>query len=337
MLQNRTIAPLPVFFLFLLSGCQQSVPDIQSEAGLAEWMYLGQTLPGATPVLFSPGLISTRANERDLALSPDGRTLFFSYALPGYIRSAILMMHHNGNTWSGPQVAGFSGTYSDLEPAFSPDGSRLFFISKRPVRDHDTISDWNIWYTDHLQAGWAEPKEAGASVNSEGNEFYPSIAENGNLYLTIECHPGSFGGEDIYYCPFVNDAYGEPVNLGPAVNSAFPEFNAYVSPDEQFLIFSSIGREGEYGGGDLYISTRDEKGIWQQAISLGPRINSEHLDYCPFVTPDGDYLFFTSQRTDSALAGLVRKELQEFQQIEANHGNGLGDIYWVEFDLAAWK
>ena len=69
------------------------------------------------------------------------------------------------------------------------------------------------------------------------------------------------------------------------------------------------GRPGELGNGDLYISFRDRYGEWTEAIHMGDRINSEHFEYCPSVSPDGKFLFFT--RRDSS---QDRK----------------GDIYWMD-------
>ena len=74
--------------------------------------------------------------------------------------------------------------------------------------------------------------------------------------------------------------------------SAEPPRSVLVAPDESYLIVSS-GRPGGFGQGDLYISFRDEDGDWRQPVNLGESINSEQVDFCPMVTPDGKYLFFS--------------------------------------------
>ena len=82
---------------------------------------------------------------------------------------------------------------------------------------------------------------------------------------------------------------------------------------------------------------RHFSGIWQKARNLGREINSEKLDYCPFVSPDGRFLFFTSQRIDPRITEKVHKDLGEIRQLEDSPQNGLGDIYWVDFDAADWQ
>jgi WD40-like Beta Propeller Repeat len=87
----------------------------------------------------------------------------------------------------------------------------------------------------------------------------------------------------------------ESVALDTGVNSALYEFNAFVSPDEQFILFTAFGRKDDKGRGDIYVSTKNEKGNWLPAKNLEV-INSEKLDYCPIVSFDNKTLFFTSER-----------------------------------------
>jgi Tol biopolymer transport system component len=65
-----------------------------------------------------------------------------------------------------------------------------------------------------------------------------------------------------------------------------------VSPDEQYLIVTS-NRPGGYGQTDLYVSFRAANGGWEPRINLGDTINTAETEFCPMVTPDGRYLFFS--------------------------------------------
>src|SRR6185312_9495078 len=102
--------------------------------------------------------------------------------------------------------------------------------------------------------------------------------------------------EDIMVCKFIDGKYNEAVSLPDSINSTGDEFNAFVDPDENYIIFSGYKRKDGYGNGDLYISKKNDKGEWQQAKNLGETINSTSLDYCPYITPDKKYFFFTSNR-----------------------------------------
>ncbi|WP_373492612.1 hypothetical protein [Aquiflexum sp.] len=278
--------------------------------------------------VFGEGIISTRNFERDFALSPNGDELFYTIQHPRTGFSIIIQSSKSGDEWTGPEVASFSDSYSDLEPAFSPDGKKLFFSSNRPKTDGAEITDMDIWYVEKETGTWGNPINVGSPVNSDKNEFFPSIAKNGNLYFTAS-REGGVGREDIFLCRFENGRYLEPVALDTAINSPMDEFNAFVDPDEEFLIFSAWGRKVDRGRGDLYISFKDSTDNWLPAKNLGDKINSKSLDYCPFVSFDGKYLFFTSDRMDTELFKNKFLDLKNYRELLDAPLNGGGNIYMI--------
>ncbi len=281
--------------------------------------------------LFAPGIISTGFNERDFALSPDGAELYYTLQSPQGIFQTILYMKKDGKgNWSSPQVAPFAGMYSDLEPAFSPDGKKLFFSSNRPVSG-DKPKDFDIWVVERQGGGWSAPKNLGAPVNTGEDEFYPSIARNGNLYYTAQYKNG-VGKEDIFLAHYDKGQYADPVALDTGVNSKAYEFNAYVSPDESVILFTSYGRKDDKGRGDLYMSVKDASGRWLPAVNLAA-INSNKLDYCPFISPDGSTLFFTSERINipASFTGTAATA-SNLKTLFTSPQNGGGDIYWMNFE-----
>ena len=149
------------------------------------------------------------------------------------------------------------------------------------------------------------------------------------MYFTVEADYGK-GNEDIVLCTFANGVYSKPVSLTEAVNTPNYEFNAFVDPDEQFILFTSYGRTDDLGGGDLYISRKDKSGNWLPAKHLP--INSTAIDYCPFVTWDKQYLVFTSSRLGKGFGNTTTKNYQKVKELLDGPGNGLDDIYWVKFD-----
>jgi hypothetical protein len=324
-----------IFSAVLIISCGQSVKkQPPANEGSADWQYFGLSSPGETPQMFSPEIISTNKNERDFTISPAGNIMFYSMVLPAKNFNVVLYLNFDGFFWSEPEVARFSGQYDDLEPSYSPDGNKLFFISKRPVGNREK-SDYDIWYIEKTENGWSAPKNFGAPVNTEKDEYYPSMAANGNLYFTTK--NDSSGSEDIYISRFENGSYIQPESLGDAINTDLFEFNAYIAPDESYLIFSSWGREDDLGSGDLYIAYRNADGSWNAAKNMGGTINSDRLDYCPFVTHDGQYLFYTSQRENKDFKTKTRKKMINIHQMANAIDNGLGNIYWIEFDKDAWR
>ena len=315
-------------FLLIFFSCNQSKKKQSPLVEHADWRYFGQGSPGKIAKLFSEGIISTSKNERDFTISPSGNEFFYSLVFPGNSLSTIIYLYHDGAFWSQPLIAPFSGSYSDLEPMFSPDGKKLFFISKRPLDKNDDTGDWNIWYVERLQTGWSKAREVGYPVNTEIDEYYPSVSANGTLFFTAN-REGSFGAEDLYFATFENGSYSQPVNLGESVNTANYEFNSFIAPDESYLIFSSFGREDGFGGGDLYISHRINDTTWSKALNLGPQINSDKLDYCPFITNDKRFLFFTSQRIAPKIDNKHPKNYQMIINLLEGIENGSGNIFWV--------
>jgi Tol biopolymer transport system component len=256
-----------------------------------------QTQPaggGAASVsLFAEGVVSTPEDELNSAFSPDGKSLYFTKNAPGSRQGVIVVSRLANGKWGKPEVAPFSGRYSDYDPFFAPDGSRLFFISNRPVSGTARRRDFDIWVVERAGGGWGEPRDLGAPVDTDRNEYYPSVAADGTLYFSTD-RQGGRGGFDLYRSRFVDGKFAEPENLGDA-NTQFSEIDSYVAPDQSFIVFASYGRPDSLGGGDLYVSV-NRGGKWSPAVNLGAPINSAAREYCPAGSPDGRYFYFTSER-----------------------------------------
>jgi Tol biopolymer transport system component len=276
--------------------------------------------------LFPEG--STAMQERDMAISPDGSLMFYTLQGNQHAFSVIVFRTRNKDlTWSAPAVASFSGKYSDLEPAFTSDGRRLFFSSNRPLNNQSTPKDYDIWFVEKEGNGWGEPKNVGEGVNTSGNEFYPSVTQSGNLYFTAAYEHG-VGKEDIFVSEFKDNKYQKGIALDTAVNSKRWEFNAFVSPDEKMIVFTSYGRQGELGGGDLYISLKDDQGKWKPAKPI-TILNSDKLDYCPFVSFDQQAFFFTSARHDIPASFENAITYQELMKLNSSGKNASENIFWI--------
>jgi Tol biopolymer transport system component len=289
---------------------------------------LGWTQDNAptTPTIYE---VSTTFSERDMAISPDGTEMLYTIATGHHVFSTIVYRRREKRGWSKPVIAPFSGKFKDLEPAFSPDGKKIFFSSNRPVEGKSS-RDFDIWVVEKKNGKWSsEASNLGAPINTEKDEFYPSVATSGNIYYTAE-HGSGVGKEDIWVSSLIDGAYTQPVALDTMVNSKHWEFNAFVSYDEKFILFTSYGRKGDSGGGDLYISFRNENGSWEKAKAL--TLNSPRLDYCPFVTADGRTMFFTSQRHSIEATHEKKLTYDEFLLVLKSVENGTDNIYWISFE-----
>ncbi|MGA7306933.1 MAG: hypothetical protein WBW88_18840, partial [Rhodothermales bacterium] len=250
--------------------------------------------PPQAPALLAPGFISTANGERDAAFLPDLAAFYYTLWTGRF--GVILEVTRSDEGWSSPAVAPFSGKYSDLEPFVTPDGARLFFASNRPVAMDSEPKDYDIWYVDRLDGAWSDPVHIGSNVNTPANEFYPSLDAQGVLYFTA-AYENSVGGEDIWRSQPTDNGFGPRENAGTGVNTGHDEFNALIAPDGSFLAFSSFGRDDGLGGGDLYVSFRNDQGQFAQAVHVGAPINSESLDFSPALSPDGQTFLFSSRRS----------------------------------------
>ncbi len=269
---------------------------------------------------------------RDFTLSQNKQEAYFTIQSPLEEISVITCVQKKDGVWQEPGIASFSGKYKDLEPFISPDQKRLYFVSNRPLDESsEETKDFDIWYVEraHVDAPWSIPVNLGSPVNTKVDEFYPSVAKNGNLYFT-SVREGRDGKDDIYFAEWQGVKYSEAMLLGEEINTSGYEFNSFIAPDESFLIFSCYNREDGLGSGDLYISYREMDGKWSKAINLGESINSPYMDYCPFVDLESQTLFFTSRR--SVIETKEFHSINELRDYINQYENGQSRIYQAAFN-----
>ena len=106
------------------------------------------------------------------------------------------------------------------------------------------------------------------------------------------------GGYDIYKTTKDKDGeWGIPENLGPGINTAGNEKAPFIHTDSQTLYFSSDGLMG-LGGYDIFYSRLNENGTWSEPKNIGYPINSFDDDVGFFVSTDGHYGYFASNKFD---------------------------------------
>lgn len=256
--------------------------------------YLGQAVPTSVPELFAPGLVSTNGRtEFGSVFSKDGNT--FYYAIEPNGKAEIYSIKFVNNVWSKPEVVLTHDKYGYNDPFLSPDEKRLYFISTRALDGKGDLKDYDIWYIEKKGDGWSEPINAGDKINSPRNEYYMSFTKTGTMYFSSDRDTEEHSNDyNVYSSKNVNGEFQTPVKLSNAINSDTYEADVFVAPDESYLIFSAE-KPGGHGSGDLYISFRNTNGTWADAKNVGKEINAKRSEYCPFVTADGKYFFYTKE------------------------------------------
>ena len=189
---------------------------------------------------------------------------------------------------------------SQYFPVLTVDQKTLFFTA----RSNQTHGKENIYISRKDASGnWSSPQPLTGKINTEYNEGTCSISANGKMLVFAACsRPGNHGICDLYVTYKQGDQWTTPTNLGPRINSQGWESQPSLSADGKTLYFVSE-REGNYGKKDIWKSTLQDDGEWSEPTNLGPPINSARREISPFIHPNGQTLFFASDRCPS-LGGL---------------------------------
>jgi Tol biopolymer transport system component len=239
--------------------------------------------------LFAEDVFGTNAGDYGIAFAPDGDTLYFTRTLPGSLSEAIHVMRRSNDGWSEPQVAAFSGDYQEKEPYVSPDGERIYFASRRPLRGSSPKKDFDIWYVERRGDSWGEPVNL-AAVNSSFNEDYPAVAADHTLLFTRN---NGDNNVNLYVAYARNGRLLEPQDMGWPINTVYADADPLIAPDGSYFVFSSSRLfDGAQGQGDLYVVRREGDG-WSEPVSLGLQVNNIGHDYGPAMSPDGLTFYFS--------------------------------------------
>lgn len=296
---------------------------------------LGQGIQ-SKPKLFAPNVVSTEYMETSASFTPDGRTVYFTRSDMQFSDNTILESHLVDGRWGTPKVASFSGVWRDSEPHVSPDGSKLFFVSNRPVSGNKpltatlrgiTFPGANIWYVTRKGGRWTEPRHIDGPVSAVPMVYNPSVARNGTLYFSGVLPDGE-GKNQIYRSIPVKGVYGPPERLSfsdPQWNHMDPS----IDPNERFIVFAANRPGGMGTPADLYICFKKE-GEWGEPINLGANVNSTALENAPCLAPDGKTLYFTSMRPPFIAFPKTKENYRAVLKRLRRPENGTRNIWQVD-------
>jgi hypothetical protein len=306
-----------LLFLIAMLTCQAAAP--------ASWDTLFPASDTTAKVL-APDILSTGDDESHASVFPDGRTLYFLKNTPSFDFYTIVYSELRDGKWTRPQVAPFSGRYSDADIVFTANGRRAYFVSARPVNGQPR-DDMEIWTIERNADGsWGQPRHV-LELSSPTDEWFPTLTADGTIYFGSD-RAGGVGGTDIWRARFLNGKFQPPENLGAPVNSKGDEIEPFISADEQLLIVAARNRGDAVGAYDLYVAKR-RGSSWDTPRHPGPPINSRGWDFAPRLSPDGKIFVFTSNRGFGSQPLDRTLTFDELQRRLHGPGNGLRDIYYI--------
>lgn len=198
-----------------------------------------------------------------------------------------------------PQPVG-NGINTELDeyfPCLTADGEMMIFTRNMLPANMFGQRAEDFYISRKVNGVWqkAEPVEG---VNTALNEGAESISPDGSWLVFTACNregDGSVGMCDLYWSQLKSSGWTKPVPFSRAINS--PEWDAQptIGADNKTLIFTS-SRTGTSGSLDLWEAVRQPGGKWSKPQNLGPAINTKGDEHTPFLHPDGQTLYFASNK-----------------------------------------
>ncbi|MEJ7692141.1 OmpA family protein [Daejeonella sp.] len=195
--------------------------------------------------------------------------------------------------------SGINSTQDEYLPVITADESKIIFTRK-------SSNNEDFYASVKSQEKWSAAKALSANINTfEFNEGAQCISPDGNYLFFTGCNrPDGLGRCDIYISKWEGSEWSRPFNIGAPVNTPGWESQPSISADGRTLYFVST-RNGGRGGYDLWKSDLMAGGSWSVPVNLGPEINTPYDEHSPFIHPDDQTLYFSS----NGWPGLGNKDL----------------------------
>lgn len=274
--------------------------------------YLGQLVPGLTPERFAPGIVCTKAIELNGVFSPDGREFYFTRLIHG-IDTMHQITFADGKWGKARELMLFpnNARVEAADMVFSTDGQELYFLAKYAHAGTSDKPNYDIWMSRRVNGDWSQAKLVPSPVSTAADELYPVFGPDGSLYIN-----SNRDGDDIYRLKRRPNG-----TFAPAVKAGHPfqpnDGDRCFAPDGSYVVLSA--QRPHVGGtwrSDLHVSFRRADGTWEDFVKLDDTINTQHHEWCPMITPDGKYLFFSRR--------FGEFDTQEWE------GTTDGEVYWVD-------
>lgn len=265
------ILPAAAIFISAIASAQNSSPLSQ----------LDKTTTTAT--VFFPDTVSLPDTPQwDIALTPDGRTLFYSTDAP----RRIVMQRWLGERWSEPVPAVPSERRAHGGASVSPDGRFLYFSAGAEGAKRDL-------YRQDISVSGAAPQRLTATPLY--GEISVSFSSDGEGFMWTDTKRDGSAGIGFYAVRIEGDAItitADRSNLQTGDSSG--ENAPYVDPQGRFVLFSNFDITPGTDE-DIFLSEMRD-GVPLPPIGIGDAINTSATEGSPYVSPDGKYLFFVSNR-----------------------------------------
>jgi outer membrane protein OmpA-like peptidoglycan-associated protein/Tol biopolymer transport system component len=187
-----------------------------------------------------------------------------------------------------------NSTLDDYWPSLSADEQTL--VITRLIKSEDFFKkvQEDFFISHWTNNGWSMSKNLGYPINTSDNEGAQTLSGDGRLMIFTACNRSDgLGRCDLYWSVRRGDKWSIPQNMGRPINTAYRETQPSITPDGRTLYFSS-DRPGGKGNHDIWVSYKDSADHWTVPENLGDSINSPGTEMSPFIHPDNQSLYFSS-------------------------------------------
>ena len=202
------------------------------------------------PKLFSSKINAVNKNTANAFRDKDGKYLYFTKNDNTKDRKDFYNMQlymseiKNGKYSKAEKLEVNSSEYNFMHPCISKDGKTLLYVSDRPGQ-----GGTDIFISRRNKDGWSRGKNLGIVINTEANEGYPFLDDNGNLYFCSKGHYG-LGGYDIFFSEKKLDGtWSSPINLGRPFNSQHDDISIFMKENGKEGAFTS----SRNGSDDIFL------------------------------------------------------------------------------------
>jgi hypothetical protein len=273
--------------------------------------YFDKTPPSSVPKLFAPNIVNTDSIEINTVFNSSFTELFFTRII-----DKKYIIHHSeliDGSWTQPKpIQMFAEQEKEsvaIDPSISQDGNTMYFLGISPEDRVKNLKP-DIYKSQKIEGKWQLATKVGYPISTkEYAESYPVVVADGSLYFTSD-RPGGLGKRDIYRAQYLgNGRFDTPENIGSEVNSEKGERSTYVSPDESLLITANT-----YSDEKGFAVSFKKNGKWQRPayFDLGEYIEEDWVYYCPYMSPDNTYFFYSkrySSPPNSGWKGVTKGEV----------------------------
>ncbi len=275
--------------------------------------YFGQKPPNSTPELFALSQVNTKNVELNVVFNASYTEMFFSRIVDG-----SFVIHHSeliDGIWTPIQpIQMYPDSISisvACDPTITQEGDTMYFLGVDPKSYSNDVNPAelyrippDIYVSRKIEGKWQISSKVESPVSTKHIESYPVVVADGSLYF-LSIRPKDVGGRDIRRSQYLGDGKFD-TSVSISLNSMKNAGSTYVSPNEDYLISSN-------GKGFKVAFKKNDK--WQSPVNIKLSYEDDWVYYCPYMSPDGKYFFFSRRYSNPPESGWK--------------GVTKGEVYWV--------